>query len=230
MIERPQMPKEPLASYEHGSEDGVSIMDGGEVPWGDYGAILAHGMSCHLGRLGGEDGPIQLERTGPFVPPITFPGPGDIVVTTEMKETMQDAGFRGILFRPVIKAHIVEVPWHTWDLEAEEPPYWAEEGEPEGLILDQEHSPSMAHQLGDLWEIVRQDGAKVERVQMGSKAWEVRFHYVPGTWNGNDLFSVKTNRYRYVSPRAKRWFERHFSRWTSFRDGTDHCFALRSRT
>ena len=48
------------------------------APWGDYGLILIHGMSCHLPR---ENGLIQLERTGPFIPPMTIPGTGDVVLT-----------------------------------------------------------------------------------------------------------------------------------------------------
>jgi hypothetical protein len=91
-------------------------------------------MSAHLGRKGGTDGPIQLEKTGPFVPPITFPGIGDIIVTDEMKQQMEKAGFRGIAFRPVEKTRIVEVPWHEWDLTAAEPDYYPEGGEPEATF------------------------------------------------------------------------------------------------
>jgi hypothetical protein len=39
-----------------------------EAPWGDYGSILQHGMTAHLGR--NPEGLAQLERTGPFIPPI----------------------------------------------------------------------------------------------------------------------------------------------------------------
>jgi hypothetical protein len=52
------------------------------TPWGDYGNILQHGMTAHLGRVGGL---LSLERTGPYMPPITFPGAGDVVLTVGAK-------------------------------------------------------------------------------------------------------------------------------------------------
>src|SRR5438105_2367736 len=82
---------EPL-STETDSPEPFVIIEGGEVPWGDYGSILTHGMTAHLERRGSQ---LQLERTGPFIPPISFPGINDIVVTTEMRDAMQRAGFRG---------------------------------------------------------------------------------------------------------------------------------------
>src|SRR5262249_4504338 len=54
------------------------LMSPPESPWGDYCEILVQGMSTHLPR---KNGLIQLERTGPFVPPISFPGIADVVVT-----------------------------------------------------------------------------------------------------------------------------------------------------
>ena len=47
------------------------VLRGSEPPWGDYGDVLVNGMSSG-GR--DDDGFIKLERTGPFIPPITFPG------------------------------------------------------------------------------------------------------------------------------------------------------------
>jgi hypothetical protein len=45
--------------------------------WGDYGDMLRHGMTNHLDRSGES---LQLERTGPFVPPVTFPGASGFLV------------------------------------------------------------------------------------------------------------------------------------------------------
>lgn len=206
----------PLSSYEK-SGDSIYRLDGAIAPWGDYGSILFDGMSAHLGRRGGDDGPIQLERTGPFVPPISFPGIGDIIVTEEMKVLMEQSGFKGISFRPVEKAHIANVPWHKWDLTADEPPFYPDGGEPEGYILNQPHSPDLANAMGTLWEVVLTDSAELLRNQ-GEKSYEVVFTYVAGTWNGNDIFSVPQNRRKYVSPRAKLWLETHFSDWATIRD------------
>jgi hypothetical protein len=207
------MPAEPLSDVAGAAEE-FYVIDGGEVPWGDYGSILTHGMTGHLGRSGSQ---LQLERTGPFVPPITFPGISDIVVTTEMRDAMSRAGFRGIEFRPVIKAHIVEVDWHTWNLKAESPKYYPEESEPEGYILDKTHSEKMSRQIGDLWEVVVSHGVAMERIQKGQKTWDVEFHYKPGSRNEADLFSCPQNGYKYCSLGAKLWFEEHFPQWTSFK-------------
>jgi hypothetical protein len=184
----PPMPSTTLSDYESAATKEVFRIDGGDVPWGDYGSILVHGMTAHLGREKSANGRLQLERTGPFVPPITFPGIGDIVVTDDMKQAMEKAGFQGISFHPVLKVHFVEVPWHTWDLKAEDPEYYPEEGEPEGYILDREHSPEVADAVGDLWEVV------YERE------------------GGGDFYG-----YMNVSNRAKSWFEASYPRWTSFR-------------
>src|SRR5262249_3726435 len=81
-------------------------------PWGDYGNILVHGMSAHLGR---QNNLIQLERTGPSIPPITFPGISDIVVTAKLRQRLESTDLKGLVFRQVIKKLIVWYPWEEWD-------------------------------------------------------------------------------------------------------------------
>ncbi|MCA9074313.1 MAG: hypothetical protein KDA93_04720 [Planctomycetaceae bacterium] len=210
-----------IAEKESNELDAIYILEESDMPWGDYGSILVHGMSAHLGRRGGEDGPIQLERTGPFVPPITFPGIGDIIVTNDVKQEMVKAGFRGIRFRPVEKARIVEVRWEEWDLTAPEPPYYPEGGEPEGFILNKPHSAELAAVVGDLWEVVLSDSAEMVRHEK-PESLDVKFTYVEGSWNGSDLFSVPQNGYKYASARAKAWLEKNAGEWVSFRNGTEH--------
>src|SRR5439155_24383330 len=88
-------------------------VEGGRAPWEDYGQILTHGMSAHLGR--DARGTIQLERTGPFVPPISFPGIGDVLVTDAVKKQLEASGLSGFSFRAVRLARIVRLDWHLWD-------------------------------------------------------------------------------------------------------------------
>jgi hypothetical protein len=139
-----------------------------------------------------------------------------------MKLAMEGAGFAGVEFKPVIKERIVRVDWHTWNLEAGDPKYYPKEGEPEGFILDKRHSKMMSKYIGDIWEVVPSIGAEMKRIQVGEMSWDVAFEYVAGSWNGSDIFKVEENGYKYVSPRAKAWFEENFPRWSSFRDGTKH--------
>src|SRR5580698_2746779 len=118
--------------------------------WGDYGDILQHGMTAHSRRVGSS---LALERTGPYIPPITLPGAGDIILTSEARRLLESSGLSGFDFQPVEKVLIVEVRWETWDLNDEDPPEYPNSGEPEDYILGKQHSPAAAEALGDLWEI-----------------------------------------------------------------------------
>ena len=167
-------------------------LDGAGGPdWGDYSDILVNGMSCHLERSNGR---IQLERTGPFVPPITFPGIGDIVFTDFLKREYETSGLTGLEFRSVDKAHIVRLEWELWDREADEPQEYPDGGEPEGYLLDQPHSPEVSGLLGDLWEACPKQTTSVE--------------------SGTDWFRI--NHHNFVSEKAKTWLERMAGEWVAF--------------
>jgi len=146
-----------------------------ETPWGDYGDVLWHGMSAHLGRRFGR---LRLERTGPLVPPISFPAPWNIVVTDLMKRDLISENLSGISFRPVIKARIVKLEWEAWDIGADEPQFYPEEGEPEGYILDRPHDRRLAKSIGPMWELL-----PVEVNGLRSKGGSV----VPAKYRGDDL-------------------------------------------
>jgi hypothetical protein len=118
--------------------------------WGDYADILQHGMTAHSQR---EDGNLSLERTGPFIPPITLPGINDIILTSVARELLESSGLTGFTFIPVKKKLIVELRWETWDLNDEEPREMPDSGEPEDYILGKPHCRTAARELGDLWEV-----------------------------------------------------------------------------
>jgi hypothetical protein len=101
--------------------------------WGDYGEILIGGMSRHLPR---RDDLIQLERTGPFIPPMTMPGIGDIVITSSLKDELEASNLAQLTFAPVLKARIVEYHWDQWDRTSQQPAEYPETGEPERLFPD----------------------------------------------------------------------------------------------
>ncbi len=179
-------------------------------PWGDYGSILFDGLL----DLRESDGLVQLDRTGPFVPPISFPGHGVIVLTDAMQSEMKAAKFRGITFRPVEKRKIVELHWESWDQQDRSPLVRPVGGEPENYILEGKHSALASLQIGDLWQVVTEHSAKVTRIT--SARGNTRFEYVSGSWNGNDFFSVEENYYVYCSLRAKKWLESCFRKWCKF--------------
>lgn len=173
----------------------------GKGPWGDYGNILVHGMSAHLARV---DDRIQLERTAPFIPPLSLPGIGDIVVTDELRRQLEDAKISGVVFRPVDKAHVVYLDWSEWDRSVDSPAVYPESGEPEDYILAQRHDPAAAVALGTLWEVVPGANGSLacERFSRTPRAY--RFTWQPGPEPVADVFRAENMRYVLVTDRLRR--------------------------
>jgi hypothetical protein len=182
-----------------------------KVPWGDYGHILVHSMT---GCTAQDTASPKLQRTGPFVPPISFPGLGCIVVTTAIRRELEDSGLTGFSFIPAIKSVIVRVDWHEWDLLADEPPFHPEGGEPEDYITEDKHSPELARSMPDLWRLVLAGGASELRTPSTGVAVQVLIR--AGSWQGADFFRADTTLYNYVSPRARQWLLDRYPPWVSF--------------
>jgi hypothetical protein len=180
--------------------------------WGDYGSILEHGMASHLP---GTNAKLALERTGPFIPPITLPGIGDIVLTSDARQSLESSGLSGFSFLPIEKVLIVELRWENWDLGAEEPAEFPDSGEPEDYILGQPHSLAAAAALGDLWEVSVPSTATIRRPRRIVSSFK-ELHLDMSTWNGADL--VRGNDYGGVlfSLRARDWFSDHFAKYIEF--------------
>jgi hypothetical protein len=186
--------------------------------WGDYGSILVRGMTDHLGR---KDGLVQLERTAPFVPSLSFPGLHDVVATDDFRKRLESSRLGPLQFRPVIKARIVEYHWHNWDLHTEEPKEFPD-GEPADYILARPHSPKMTTQIGDIWEVELRQGAHVELI--GTKPYrEIRI--IESTWNADHFFLAKNpdipddfGLYTIVTDTGKAWLEEHTGDWVRFEE------------
>lgn len=173
-----------------------------ESPWGDYGDILIHGMSMHLPRV---EGRIQLERTGPFLPPITQPG--HVVLADAVRRSLEQA-FPGLSFQTVIKTRIVRLDWHTWDRAADEPAEYPSTGEPEDYLLERPHDPDLAERLGPLWELVP---SVVPAIQQGDR-------FNRAAYGGQDLVRATLDAgYQFVSPRLMEALSSHGAGWLSFR-------------
>lgn len=176
--------------------------------WGDYGNILIHGMSCHLGRT--RQGRIRLERCGPSIPPITLPGITDIVVTQVIRKGIEEAGLKGFRFRPVRKSRIVNLPWHSWDWSAAEPPFYPDDGEPESYIIERPHSPICSWKMGRLWEVfatpILQQFVRGDNVVIRSDS--IVDLDLLGSPNGYPYFSVH----------GKNWLESQAREWIRFEE------------
>ena len=162
----------------------------------------------HLDRL---NGLIQLERAGPTIWPITFPGAGDIVVTQALQAALRQSGLTGLSFQPVIKRRIVELDWEKWDATADEPEEEPEDGEPEFYILRRPHETRAADELGILMELLLAPGVEGR--------FENRLlHVRPETWNNTDFFYASPYRIPCVSWDARRWLEQHVGDYVEFRE------------
>lgn len=124
--------------------------------WGDYWTILIAGMTAHLPRLGER---LQLERTGPYVPPMVVSGLEDLVVTESMKALLATVpGVTG--FRPVVKTRIVLLDWSKWELSGEIHELY-QFREPEDTVLSLDHDPALAHDIGELYEVLLETDGRI---------------------------------------------------------------------
>ena len=130
---------------------------------GDFGDILQNGMSMHSPRVCGW---LALERTGPYIPPITFPRLS-IVFTAAARTLLESSGLTGFGFLPFEKILIVGLHWETWNLTAKEPAEFPSSGEPEDYILGKPHSPTVAMAMGELWELVIPFSVEIQGIPAG---------------------------------------------------------------
>lgn len=180
--------------------------------WGDYGDILQHGMTAHLSRVAGR---LSLERTGPFIPPITLPGIGDIVLTSSARGLLEGSGLSGFSFVPVEKMLIVELHWEAWNLDADEPAEFPDSGEPEDYVLGKPHSPSAAEALGNLWEVAIPNTATIIRPQ-STVISHKELKLDVNSWNGADLFRSEGYGGALFSQRSRDWFADHWGMYVRF--------------
>jgi hypothetical protein len=172
-----------------------------------------------------EDGLFLLERTGPYVPPISMPYDA-IIVTDEFRKLLERSALTGFTFRPVIKSRIVHLDWHNWDKTAEEPEEYPTSGEPEDYILGRPHSSDVAMKIGELWELCLEEHAEVLRdlrnpADHGLTEWAPYdvthdLFLLLSSWDGTDWFRATNVGYTYVSDRAKTWLEKTAYEWVSF--------------
>ena len=155
------------------------------------------------------DGTLLLYRTGPFVPPISFPG-WMPMVTQSVREAIEPLGFTGFEFRRVAKRRIVRLDWRAWDLQAESAPEVPETGEPEDYILKGRHDAQTAREMGDLWElyIPPTPGLQVE----GSSTFNA------ARYGGQDLCkNSEMGGHIYASPRLRGWLMTNYDEWVRFK-------------
>ena len=97
--------------------------------------------------------PALLLRTGPFIPPISFPS-SHIVITEAFRTQLENAELSKCQFRDVVKFHIAKLHWERWDRNDEGPPKIPRGGEPEDYVLERLHSAIAASRMGAIWVLI----------------------------------------------------------------------------
>ncbi len=184
-----------------------------DVPWQDYGDVLVAGLTERLPR---RDGQLQLERAGPYVPSITVAG-DNVVVTDALRRRLAESGLTGFAFRPIHKARIVHLDWIGWDRETEMPQELPDSGDPDDYILQRPHDPALAEAMGELWELVAEEGGELEKVSVGPNPWQARLYLKLDSWAGHDFFRPVGYGFTYVSERARAWLADQPDAWVSLR-------------
>jgi hypothetical protein len=117
--------------------------------FGGFGEFLINGMAKRNGN-----GSLELRRTGPFVPPVTFLNwLNTLVVTDPVRRSLTQALPVFPPFQEVVLTHIPEFRWEHWDRTKEVPiEQFPPIQEIEDVIDGQPHSPAAARAIGVLWE------------------------------------------------------------------------------
>lgn len=175
-----------------------------EINWGDYGDILLSGMTAHLERDGNL---LQLERTGPFQPAIILSGYEDLLVTDTLKNKIESDQVSRLDFLPVVRKHIVFLDWTNWDLKADEPKFYPENGDPENYILGMPHSPEVASSMEKVWEVVVPHNGK----------FTDSLSFIPGEKN-IELMKAENSGWFIATEKMKNWLETNNSEWLNFEE------------
>jgi hypothetical protein len=110
-----------------------------------------------------------------------------------------------------------ELHWENWDLKAEDPPYFPDSGEPEDYILGQPDSPSASAALGELWEVIVPDTARILHPKPVADSYKDLLLDL-NTCNGADLF--KSDGYATIlfSEHGRAWFSEHWGAYVKFQE------------
>lgn len=179
-----------------------------DLPWGDYGDVLAHGFA-ELSQNGSQ---LELQRTGPFIPPFSQPSWLYVVVTETLLSDMKNAGLTGFTTIPVVVTKSPKIDWQQWEPYGKQEMKYPAGGEPENYILRRKHSPAASAGFGNLSALLFQPAIDFVYGQHA--------HVVAASWAGTDFFVARGERpiYNYVSERGRDWLNEHVGSWVAFEE------------
>lgn len=176
------------------------------LPWGDYGDFLANGWS----RLDSDGETVLLHRTGPFMPPITFPDRGWLAVTSAFFEKLERSGLSGLTEWHIEKRKITHVDWQQWKPYGDAEPKFPADCQPDSYLAGP-HSEDASKELGTIRALTFEPGIDFVR--------DDGFHLLSNSWNGADLFSVRGDPSvagLFMTEPAMHWFDEQAGPWLEF--------------
>ncbi|TWT75789.1 hypothetical protein CA13_73620 [Planctomycetes bacterium CA13] len=181
----------------------------------DYGRALVRGCAPR----NDDDGLLHILRTGPFVPPVYIGGPGDnLLVSDSFRAILESSALAPFTFRETVYDKTVDVPWHTWDLNADEPESYPASYEPDGYIFDLPHDDAIEASMERIWEVVldRPPCNVISGDHIADVTAELKTGYgYPQLFYGSQYaprFPLPI-----VGPEGMDWFVRHAGEWIGFR-------------
>jgi len=187
--------------------------------WGDFGDALISGYA----RRETDDGPLSLHRTGPFLPPISFPwitntGGQGVVVSAEVKRQLETLELPGVTFREAAKARIIPLAWERWDRSSPVPGVPPDGGEPENYIWEKTHDADSAAKMSRAYELVAPVGP-VSVDQVEDPEWgyldEFKAQTIPAEVPPITR-SHPTHGHLVVNQRMKAWLGENAGEWVRF--------------
>ncbi len=181
--------------------------------WGDYGDVLVAGMAHRAA-----DGILQLRRTGPFIPPISFPD--EVIVRDDFRALLESSNLAPLEFRPVQKKKIVDFNWTKWKWdEALRDDRYPPESEPSEYIDSRKHSPTASDRMSKVWELSLTSESVPFQYQNEFYTWVGHYIIDPASWNGDPLFYGRHAGGRNAlccTDAGKKWLKAHAKKWVAF--------------
>jgi hypothetical protein len=188
--------------------------------WGDYGDVLVSGYISRDAATG----QLLLHRGGPFAPPVFFPWSSicgrAFVVTGPFRQELERAPLGPLSFQPAVKDRIVHLPfgWQSWNRKADTPRERPSGGEPEAYIWDQPHSPAVAAEMPEFWEVLPPVlPCTIEREESHSLDVPDRRYFISKGAEYRGLFRDREAWFDLiVDLPTRQWLEQRVGEWVSF--------------
>lgn len=187
--------------------------------WGHFGEYLIGGRTTrtHLSPA-----PMDLERFGPFVPPLYTTHIRVLVCDSLRRAIERERPFK-VEFRSTHYERLLPLPWHEWDLNAEQPPLIPSHRDPEYYYFD----------IMDTMSDEQREAACAELARTMERSWELILPVIPCdvTWNqqeGKHFVRLQHQQYKGIfypskaevwplaAQDAKDWLEAHVGPWAHF--------------